>query len=283
MNLSIDIGGTKIRFALVENNKILKADEFLNNTKDYKWNILKIQKKFEEWNSKIDFIGIACPGPLNIKDGIIINSPNLDDWNGKNLKTEFKNIMKIDDIRVNNDANVAALGQFNIRKNLDSLVYFTISTGIGCGFINKGEIYNGFSETACEIANDFPDLSIGKNKTGIEFFASGLNIVKKLSSLGVVVSSAKEAFSLLKTNSNKIVNEYFLLIKDKLITMLSTAIYFLNPEIIVLGGSVALNNKEWFLEIFRDVLEVTQDINYKTKLEFALNLDDSTLIGCSNL
>gem|GEM_PF-3875341 len=36
MNLSIDIGGTKIRFALVDNNKILKADEFLNNTKDYK-------------------------------------------------------------------------------------------------------------------------------------------------------------------------------------------------------------------------------------------------------
>lgn len=110
MNLSIDIGGTQIRFALVSNNKVLECAEFPNNVTNYQENILKIKAKFDEWNQPVDFIGIACPGPLDTKTGQILISPNLDDWNQKNLKEEFFKVFNIKDIRVNNDTNVAALG-----------------------------------------------------------------------------------------------------------------------------------------------------------------------------
>lgn len=78
-------------------------------------------------------------------------------------------------------------------------------------------------------------------------------------------------------------NDYFAKIKDKLVAVFATGIYFLNPEIIVVGGSAALKNQERFEEIFAETLEVTKDINYQTKFECAVNLDEATFIGCSNL
>ncbi|ARU91477.1 glucokinase [Spiroplasma clarkii] len=283
MNLSIDIGGTKIRFALVKDNQVVKSSEFFNNVKNYKENILKIKTTFDQWAEKVEFIGIACPGPLDIKSGKIYNSPNLEDWNNKNLKEEFGSVFQVWDIRINNDANVAALGQFNVRHDLHSLLYFTISTGIGCGMIIDQKIYNGFTGTACEIANSFPDLDFGTAKSGIEYFASGKNIALKLQSLGVSVKDTKTAFEMYYAKTNQIVNEYFAKIKQKLVVMFATAIYFLNPEIVVVGGSVAMHNQEWFEEIFAEVIKVTQDINYQTKFEFAKDLDESTFIGCANL
>ncbi|AGR41383.1 ROK family protein [Spiroplasma taiwanense] len=231
-----------------------------------------------------DFIGLACPGPLNLKTGEIINTPNLPAWNGKNLVEEFKKIFLNKEIKFNNNANVAALGQFSIRKVIESLLYFTVSTRIGAGFINEGKIFNGFTGKACEIANALPKIStIEPSKSGFEYLASGKNIAKRLQELGVKVENAKEAFEIFKTRKNSIVSDYFITMEIELISLFSTAIYFLNPEIIVIGGSVAMNNQDWFNAIFNKVLEVTSDISYKTKFEFAKELDDSTLIGCCEL
>jgi glucokinase len=60
---------------------------------------------------KLEFIGIASPGPLDIKNGVILNTPNLKNWNNRNIKQDFKNKYKVD-VGINNDANVAALGQY---------------------------------------------------------------------------------------------------------------------------------------------------------------------------
>ncbi|KAF5300654.1 hypothetical protein FQR65_LT19331 [Abscondita terminalis] len=176
------------------------------------------------------------------------------------------------------------LGQFVVRQDLESLLYFTISTGIGSGFILDGKIYNGYSQTACEIANALPNSkSENPTKSGIEFLASGINIPKQLEKIGVKVDDAKDAFILYNSKTNKKVNDYFESLKEEYIKLFSTAIYFLNPQIIVLGGSVAMNNQEFFNDIFIKVIDVTKDINYKTKFEYAKDLDQATVLACSKL
>ncbi|WP_342259021.1 ROK family protein [Spiroplasma endosymbiont of Dioctria linearis] len=284
MKLAVDIGGTSIRFALIENNQIIKKEVIDTDGNNMKKNLDEIKATVDSWNEQIDFIGICCPGPLNLKRGTILVTYNLPDWNNKCILQEFKELFKIENVKINNDGNVAALGQFSIRKNLHSLLYFTFSTGIGAGFINQGEIFEGFSGAALEIANALPMYnSENSNRSGIEFLASGKNICLQLAKLGVEVNSSKEAFDLYKKGDNQIVNAFFSMIEEKLISLISTAIYFFNPEIIVFGGSVAMFNQDFFESIFKKVIEITADIGYQTRFEFALDLDDSTLLGCCQM
>ncbi|ALD66607.1 ROK family protein [Spiroplasma cantharicola] len=284
MKLAVDIGGTSIRFGLIENNKIIKKQVIDTDGNNMKKSLNKIKTIVDSWNEPIDFIGLCCPGPLNLKRGTILTTYNLPDWNNRCILKEFKDLFEIENVKINNDGNVAALGQFTVRENLHSLLYFTISTGIGAGFINEGKIFEGFSGAALEIANALP---IYKNKnskrSGIEFLASGKNICLQLQELGVEVNSTKQAFELYKKGDNPIVNDFFSMIEEKFISLISTSIYFFNPQIIVIGGSVAMFNQDFFNEIFKKVIEVTEDIGYQTKFEFAQDLDDSTLLGCCKM
>ncbi|AGR42265.1 ROK family protein [Spiroplasma diminutum] len=284
MKLAIDIGGTSIRIALIENNKIIKKEVIDTDGDSMQNNLDQIKEIVDNWNQPFDYIGICCPGPLDLKTGTILITYNLPDWNKKCVLQEFKDLFKIDNVKINNDANVAALGQFTIRKDLHSLLYFTFSTGIGSGFIHQGKIFDGFSGSALEIANALPKYNTeNPQRSGIEFLASGKNICLQLEKLGVKVENTKEAFELYKSKENKIVNDFFIKIKEELISLIATSIYFFNPEMIVIGGSVAIKNQEFVTDIFNKVLEVTQDIGYKTKFEFSKDLDDSTLLGCCQM
>ncbi|AKX33970.1 glucokinase [Spiroplasma litorale] len=282
MKLAVDIGGTCIRLAIIDGKKIICKESIISEPNNFEKNFDEITNITKKWNYEIDYIGICCPGPFDPDTGIIINSNNLPGWNGLPLRKRFEEAYKIKNIKMNNDANIAALGQYVVRNNLHSLLYFTISTGIGAGFVFDGKILNGYKNTALEIANAIPDLSAENiTKSGIEFIASGRNIFNNLRSEGIEIKDTKEAFDIYYKKDNKIVNAYFEYIEEKYIQFFSTAIYFFNPEIVVIGGSVAMNNKEWYEKIFDKVIEVTKDIGYKTKLEFATDLDDSTLLGCA--
>ncbi|QHX36781.1 ROK family protein [Spiroplasma sp. BIUS-1] len=282
--LAIDIGGTSIRFALVVNNQIIKKEVIDTDPQDRKKNLDYIKKTVDSWNSKIDYIGVCCPGPLDLKTGTILITYNLPDWSGKCILQEIKDLFNVSNVKINNDGNVAALGQYIVRKDLHSLLYFTISTGIGAGFIHEGKIFEGYNGTALEIANALPNWnSEDPSRSGIEFQASGKNICIQLNKLGVEVKDTKEAFELYNSKENEIVNKFFEEIENKLINLISTSIYFLNPEMIVLGGSVAMKNQEFIKEVFNKVKQTTKDTNYDVKFEFAQDLDDSTLLGCCQM
>nr|WP_186788236.1 ROK family protein [Spiroplasma clarkii] len=119
------------------------------------------------------------------------------------------------------------------------------------------------------------------NRNGIEFLASGANIVKNLNMLGLHVSTAKEAFEKL-TEAKPIAVKFFADLANHFVAFFSTLIYILNPQVIVIGGSVAMNNQQYFQKIFTRVINVTKDINYQTGFEFAQEMTENTLIGAVN-
>ncbi|AHI52554.1 ROK family protein [Spiroplasma culicicola] len=282
MKIAIDIGGTSTRIAKVIDNKISDLEVFATNAKDFNDTFVTLKKYINKVNDTIELIGICMPGPLDVKNGIVLETPNLKGWKDIKIKELFEQEFKVK-VMLENDANVAALGQTVIRKT-DNLLYFTVSTGIGSGFVINNKIFTGFSNTACEVANANPQLTSNndKERTGIEYFASGINIPKQLQKLGLDVKDAREAFEILNSNSNQIVNDFFKEYANRFVQFISTAIYFLNPKIIVLGGSVVENNKEFFEKMWPRIWEVTDDIKYKTQFEFAKDLLDATLLGCVN-
>lgn len=139
----------------------------------------KADKSIEE----VKAIGIGSPGPLDAKAGVIITTPNL----------PFRNFQLVKPIHekfnvptyLDNDANVAAIGEFMLGagKGTTNMVYITVSTGIGGGAILNGKVYRGNTSNALEVGHttvlpDGPRCNCG-NYGCVEAIASGTAIARQ--------------------------------------------------------------------------------------------------------
>jgi len=288
--IGIDIGGTSLRVAILDEKNNLIYKYWINNEveKGPEYNLNKLISRIDnEWNNyDIKAIGIGCPGPLDIKNGIIINPPNLKGWEGFEIKNYFEKHFQIP-VAVNNDANLAAFSEATVgaAAGAESVYYLTLSTGVGGGFIYKGEIISGFNGIAAEVCNMIINEDeyshVGLNNGGLEGQCSGVAIARIASEkLGVAVS-AKYVFEEAK-RGNKfckyILNNWTI----NLAKAISNIIVTVDPEIIVLGGSVILNNRSYLSKIIKEVkLRVFQGTNIQIKI--AEIGEDTGLIGAGLL
>jgi len=127
--------------------------------------------------SEIAGIGIGSPGPLDRKTGTVINTPNLG-WRNFPLRDLIANAVNLP-ATLDNDANCATYGEWwlGAGRDVDTLVGFTLGTGIGGGIILDGKIYHGCSDVAGEIGHMTIDSTGRKCKCGnygcLEAYASG--------------------------------------------------------------------------------------------------------------
>lgn len=99
-------------------------------------------------------VGISFGGPVYASRGLVVLSHHVPGWENvllcDKVAQEFHTRVVMD-----NDANVAALGEarFGAGQGCASLLYITVSTGVGGGWILNGEIYRGANELAGEIGH----------------------------------------------------------------------------------------------------------------------------------
>ena len=261
--VGIDIGGTNIRAALLNNEReVLEKFKAPNEaSRGPEYNLDKLINYINEnWKSKgIRGIGVGCPGALNIKDGKILVSPNLKSWEGFNVK-EY--IAKNTNIRteLNNDANVAGLAEarVGVAKNSESVFYITVSTGVGGALILDNKIINGFNSAAGEICN----LIINEDKHshsglvqgGLEGQCSGPNISRIVSEKLGKELDTPEVFKLYNEGNEEIIN-IIDEICENLSKGISNIIAVVDPQVVVLGGSVILYNRNLLDIITKKVKE----------------------------
>jgi len=99
-------------------------------------------------------LGVGAPGPLSHRDGIIYKTANLPGWNNVRLRRGLLERTGMPTI-LDNDANVAAFGEFWVGagKGVRQMVALTLGTGIGSGVIINGEILRGHFENAAELGH----------------------------------------------------------------------------------------------------------------------------------
>ena len=288
--IGVDIGGTNIRACIIdEGNNIVDKFKIKNEvsegpTKNIDNLYKEINKRWQAYNIKS--LGVACPGPLDLKNGIIINPPNLIGWENFQIKDYMSEKFKLPVI-VNNDANVAGYGEamVGVAKECESVYYITLSTGVGGGFIYKNEIVNGFNNVAAEINNMIINEDTyshsGLNKGGLEGQCSGTNISRLANSKLHQQISTKDVFDRAHLGDKicKDVIDNWVLNISKAI---SNIIVTVDPEVIVLGGSVILNNAKYLDNIVESVKKlVFKGVNIDIRL--AELGDDAGLIGCGVL
>ncbi len=174
--IGIDIGGTKTKIGLVNNeghcleNAFFRTREYpdLDNYLD------KVKAVTEELISKfpgdINILGCGVGAPnASSRNGTIVNASNLI-WKGTvpildKLKERLPMPMKI-----MNDASAAALGEmlFGNAKGMQDFILITMGTGFGAGIVANGQLVDGYDGFAGELGH--VDMTIGDGRL------TGLNV-----------------------------------------------------------------------------------------------------------
>lgn len=156
MELGIDIGGTNIKFGVVDGDVILEKFEIPTLAKRTDTEIIDdIIKMCREIMAKytIKKIGIGTPGNVDTEKGIIVRASNINFDNTPICKmiSEALGVPTT----VGNDANCAVLGEYysGYGKEYKNLVLVTLGTGVGGGIIIDGKPYFGTRGNAGEIGH----------------------------------------------------------------------------------------------------------------------------------
>lgn len=159
--LAFDLGGTALRGALVESDGRIVAhasaptlagagsEAVISQIVALAGTLLR-----EHPQANVAGIGVGAPGPLDPKAGIVIAPPTLAGWHDVPLIDILGRHFGLP-VRLENDANAAALGEwrFGAGRGSGSLVFVTVSTGIGGGVVADGHIYHGRRGLAAEIGH----------------------------------------------------------------------------------------------------------------------------------
>ena len=271
--LAMDWGGTWCRIAVVgRDGRILWQSRVRNAAGAGKEQLLAdaegLVRQAMEWcgtGRTATGLGVAAAGPVDSDKGMLREPPNLPALNGVSLKAAWESSLGMP-VHVGNDATLAALGEFNygaglearqFREDSNSLVYVTVSTGIGGGVIDRGKLLLGSRGLAGEVGHmvidrraDAPVCQCG-NTGCLEALASGTAIAKIARKLASepgnndssladlepglvnaerVLEAAGEGDSL----SWKILEDVI----DSLSTGLTNLLHLYNPDLVVMGGGV---------------------------------------------
>jgi glucokinase len=150
--VGVDLGGTQIRSAVLEGSKLHSRVSVRTGENPTPDRLLPriygvIQQALDEAHVALDQIagiGVATPGPLNNRTGVIYSPPNLPGWENVPLRDLINQQFHVP-VLIENDAHTAGLGEymFGAGRGSKSLIYLTVSTGIGGGVIIDGKILEG--------------------------------------------------------------------------------------------------------------------------------------------
>ena len=289
--LAFDIGGTKIASGIVEfeENSYQIFDYQKNVTPKNKDGV--IQKLIElivyyQKDNGFEKIGISFAGQVDSQNGVVVFAPRIKGWNNNNLKKIIKEKTGIN-IEIDNDAKCFALGEmkFGQAKKNKNAVYLTLGTSIGGAIEIDGKLYKGANNIAGEFAHSVLVYGGKKDNCGSRGcwtqYVSGGAIERSYYELYDKRKKAKEiAFDSIKgiKRDQKVIKEVSLYLSAGLVSIINT----INPEIIVIGGSV-VKQKEILDLARKDALKKVLIPARKTKIVRSNLGDEAMLVGAALL
>ena len=272
--IGVDLGATWVRVALSDKNgKIIEKARERTNVSDEKAisnQIVRMVHSLCKKNSitiaNLMGVGIASAGPLDLKEGALINPTNLP-FDYVPLTKPISEKLGIPAFLAN-DCTAAALGEkeFGAGKKLNNIVYITIGTGIGGGAIVDGHLLLGKDGNAVEIGHLTIDcegrLECGCGKRGHwEAYCSGRNIPNYIKMRLEEIDEELKRRSTLSKKAQLSSQDLFEAAKmgDKISLQLVEELGVLNaigfanvinaydPSLITVGGTVALKNEDFVL------------------------------------
>lgn len=257
MIIAVDIGGTQIRVSVYPKGEQRPVKQKRIPTQSPNEHPIDrvIGLITELWpvNDRVCSIGVAVPGWINHKLGVIYVAPNIPGWEklpiGPILSERFGVPVKL-----GNDANLAALGEwrYGAGKGHHNLIYITVSTGIGGGVISDDQLLVGASGLAAEMGHvtilpDGPLCGCG-HRGHLEALSSGTAIANYVteqlaqgvpSSLSRTHTPTAREISMAAEQGDPLAKSAVTRAGSYLGLGLANYLHIFNPSIVIFGGGVS--------------------------------------------
>jgi len=228
--IGIDLGATNVRGAVVIDGELSPieaarihsdgtVEEVLND-------IYQVVDKLI--TNDVAAIGIGVPSVVDVKQGIVYDVLYIPSWVEVPLKKLMEERYHIP-VFVNNDANCFAVGEYHFGKGkgVDAMIGLTLGTGLGAGLIINKKLYAGQN---CG-AGEFGCLDYRDNI--LEYYASG-SFFQNVYGL-----DGTKVFEEAQKGDQRALERYAEL-GIHIGNAIKMVMYSLDPELIILGGSVRL-------------------------------------------
>ncbi len=255
--LTLDVGGTAIKTALMVDGKMENAYEIPSEAKKGAAVLLKNIRKIIDDCKEFDAVGISTAGQVDSEKGsIIFANENIPDYTGTELKAMLEAEYK-KPVFVENDVNAAAIGEayYGAAVGEKDFICLTHGTGVGGAIVIDGKVYGGARGVAGEIGHilihpDGKECACGQ-KGCYEQYASCTALVKNSYDANPEWGSGRVIFKEFYAGQKKaeeIINAWI----DEIILGLVTLTHIFNPTCIVLGGGIM--NEQYIIDRINTLL-----------------------------
>ncbi|WP_244420406.1 ROK family protein [Isosphaera pallida] len=192
--LGIDLGGTNIKSGVVDDqghplSSVCRPTEAEKGPAVGLINLAEAGRQaVAEAGLTLDQIagvGLGSPGLMDIHAGLLIDPPNLPGWTNLPIRRLLEEKLGRP-TAFQNDANAAAFGEFWVGagREVESLVLFTLGTGVGCGIIDNGRLIEGRHSHGAECGHIIIQMEGGREWPPgyfgrLEAYASATALVKR--------------------------------------------------------------------------------------------------------
>ncbi len=247
--IGLDIGGTKTAVVLgTPDGEIISREQFPTLAERgfqpvFDDLVSHTRQAITKAGGKAAVISISVGGPLDAEKGIIKNPPNLPCFHNIPLKDLLSKEFNLP-VYIEHDAKAGALAEFyfGAGRGFRNIIFVTMGTGMGAGFIFDGKLYRGTTDTAGEIwhvriAPDGPE--VGGKRGAFEGYASGTGISKLAKIMhpdkwgeGITTLELYTEFK----NGSREAKDVFDKAAEHIGLGFANLIDTLNPERIIMGG-----------------------------------------------
>lgn len=155
--LGLDLGGTKIAAAVVEEGKVLDQERRETPQTGFEAVVealAAVAATLIERHGDISAVGIGSPGPLDYELGMVLFAPNIPGMEKAPLVPELERRLGRA-VVLENDANAAGYAEhlYGAARDMQTSIYITISTGIGGGLFVGNRLIRGAHGLAGEVGH----------------------------------------------------------------------------------------------------------------------------------
>ncbi|UJF33064.1 ROK family glucokinase [Paenibacillus hexagrammi] len=306
--IGVDLGGTNIKVGICdEQGNLLHTyegptgaeegpDAVLGRIAQYVRKI--VEDSPYEWE-QVAGIGAGLAGFLDIQEGVVKFSPNLQ-WRNVEAKRTLEALLG-KPVKIDNDANVAALGEAwaGAGAGVPNIVCYTLGTGVGGGIIINGKIYQGSNGMAGELGH----MAIVPDIEAINCGCGQVGCLETVSSATGIIRMAKEAVergehTSLALHENMEAKHVFDAAKsgdEVALRIVNRAAYYLgrsmasisivlNPKRFVIGGGVSKAGEILFAPIRETFKKYTPEVAAEGVEIVAATLgNDAGVVGAAGL
>ncbi|MBI3616512.1 MAG: ROK family protein [Candidatus Omnitrophica bacterium] len=159
VGIGIDVGGTNVKFGLVQGRRVLFQSSFptagsLTPKALDQAMVNAVHLLIRRSKEPVAGVGVGIPGLVKVPQGIVLSCANLVNWKNVPLKGNLKRRLRLP-VEVENDVNAMTLAEwkFGAGQGVSNLVCLTLGTGVGGGLIINGRLYRGWNGSAGEVGH----------------------------------------------------------------------------------------------------------------------------------